>query len=389
MNQNLVVITDLYPVGGRKNTEDTTDAIRNMLLDLSDKFNSITVLKFIPFLTKKGINSRRIHIDNNIVIYDVPYFLTSSVVFDFFQLFDQKVHKIVSSATHISFHMAHQYLVSKKLHKKSKARKIITLHSSDRDVQNLTEIFSQVDSIYSRSKSLNYLIEDEYTTKFNGYVISGVDIPFVDFSSFFSLADVNNRKRKLKLLYAGALIERKNVDSIIKALVFISKIVNVELVIIGDGPQRDLLESLAEEIQLENGTSINFLGNKSKKQVYQAMKDNDVFIMPSINETLGLVYLEAMANGCITIGMRNEGIDGIIKNSVNGFLLENDEAVTIYKCFLSLLNNDNLKNIAEKAYETATLYSNERATLNYYNKIIGIQDMPEKPFIELIEQIKC
>ena len=50
------------------------------------------------------------------------------------------------------------------------------------------------------------------------------------------------------------------------------------------------------------------------------MKDADVFIMLSKPETYGLVYVEAMANGCITVASRGEGFDGIIENGKNGFL---------------------------------------------------------------------
>ena len=42
--------------------------------------------------------------------------------------------------------------------------------------------------------------------------------------------------------------------------------------------------------------------------------------MISQGEAFGLVYLEAMARGCITIASRGEGFDGIIKDGINGFL---------------------------------------------------------------------
>ena len=56
------------------------------------------------------------------------------------------------------------------------------------------------------------------------------------------------------------------------------------------------------------------------------MKDADVFIMLSSPETYGLVYLEAMANGCVTVASRGEGFDGIIESGKNGFL-ENPASV--------------------------------------------------------------
>ena len=49
------------------------------------------------------------------------------------------------------------------------------------------------------------------------------------------------------------------------------------------------------------------------------MEESDVFAMVSSPETFGLVYIEAMAKGCVTIGSKGEGIDGVIVNNENGF----------------------------------------------------------------------
>ena len=57
-----------------------------------------------------------------------------------------------------------------------------------------------------------------------------------------------------------------------------------------------------------------------REEVIRQMDNHDVFVMISRNETFGLVYLEAMARGCITIASRNEGFDGVIEHGVNGFL---------------------------------------------------------------------
>ena len=47
--------------------------------------------------------------------------------------------------------------------------------------------------------------------------------------------------------------------------------------------------------------------------------------MPSYPEGFGIVYLEAMASGCITIGTEGEGIANLIKNGENGFLVPPDD----------------------------------------------------------------
>jgi glycosyltransferase involved in cell wall biosynthesis len=76
------------------------------------------------------------------------------------------------------------------------------------------------------------------------------------------------------------------------------------------------------------------------------MRQADVFVLPSIGETFGMVYLEAMSQGCITVCTINDGIDGIIKDGENGFLtVPTVEGI-----------KDTLKRIS-------TLTANERETL--------------------------
>ena len=59
------------------------------------------------------------------------------------------------------------------------------------------------------------------------------------------------------------------------------------------------------------------------------MRESDIFILPSRNETFGMVYMEAMASGCITVCSKNDGVDGIIRDGINGFLCEDIEETLI------------------------------------------------------------
>ncbi|MBQ8555353.1 MAG: glycosyltransferase family 4 protein [Clostridia bacterium] len=117
----------------------------------------------------------------------------------------------------------------------------------------------------------------------------------------------------LHLLYAGQLIPLKNVDHLIQALAQLD--FPVTLTIVGDGPERPRLEALAA-----GDARITFTGWLPRENVIDEMKKADAFVMVSSPETYGMVYLEAMAQGCIAVASRGEGFDGLIRDGENGYL---------------------------------------------------------------------
>ena len=84
------------------------------------------------------------------------------------------------------------------------------------------------------------------------------------------------------------------------------------------------------------------------------------------------LYLEAMANGCITIGSRNEGIDGVIKHEVNGFLCEagNDrELAEVIHQINRVAPEDRLK-ISKNAMATAKEMTDTKVAEDYITSLI-------------------
>lgn len=154
---------------------------------------------------------------------------------------------------------------------------------------------------------------------------------------------------KIKVLTCGQFIKRKNIDKVIKAC---EKFENIELSVIGSGKQK--LEKLSKKAK--------FLGQISHEQVLEKMRESDIFILPSKNETFGMVYLEAMASGCITVCSANDGIDGIIQDGINGFLCKNVEET------LQRIIDFKEKNfILENTFKTISNFTAEKAAQNYIN----------------------
>ncbi len=154
------------------------------------------------------------------------------------------------------------------------------------------------------------------------------------------------------IITLGSLIERKNIDVVIKAFekVYV-KNKKVKLTIIGEGILKDDLIKMCKELKIDN--AVKFEGQISNQQVYRLMKKHNIFVLPSVREGFGICYVEAMYNGCITIGTKGEGIDGFIKNSKNGFLVNPSVEEITKKIEFILSNKEKCEIIRKEGIEQA------------------------------------
>lgn len=146
----------------------------------------------------------------------------------------------------------------------------------------------------------------------------------------------------------------------------INEMPDYTLTVIGDGKEIKNLKRIAQK-------NIKFTGHLEHSQVIEEMKKSDIFILPSVNETFGMTYLEAMTCGCITVGIENEGIDGIIKNEENGFLIKpNKDDIKNVLDKISNFNKQQLKNILQNCYNTVICYNSAHCAEKYLENILKI-----------------
>ena len=69
------------------------------------------------------------------------------------------------------------------------------------------------------------------------------------------------------------------------------------------------------------GVRVTLTGGLPHEEVLRRMAQSDLFVLPSWGEGYGIVYIEAMAAGCIAVGAENEGIADTITDGENGFLV--------------------------------------------------------------------
>ncbi|MDR1154068.1 MAG: glycosyltransferase family 4 protein [Bacteroidales bacterium] len=108
---------------------------------------------------------------------------------------------------------------------------------------------------------------------------------------------------------AAVLFRRKNVDWVIRAVKKYNGRQDIRLMIAGDGACRDELLQLAG-----NASNIHFMGKISHEEVLNLLEKSHIFALPSVNETFGLVYLEAAAKRNAVICRRDEGVDGLFED---------------------------------------------------------------------------
>ncbi len=110
----------------------------------------------------------------------------------------------------------------------------------------------------------------------------------------------------LTILYIGRLERRKGVRYLLQAFRLLAQENSeLRLQIVGDGPEREKLELLAEDLRLPN---TSFLGFVSEELKLQLLGEADLFCTPAIfGESFGIVLLEAMATGTVSVAGNNSG----------------------------------------------------------------------------------
>lgn len=157
----------------------------------------------------------------------------------------------------------------------------------------------------------------------------------IDFSDFPLKEKMN--KEKFTFFSLAFLEGEKGFDTLIKSFAKAFKgREDCELVIGGDGSQRQWLESLAKEEGIEE--RVIFLGGLSRDEVSKWMRKCDVFVLPSKYETFGVVYIEALASGTPVIGTFNGGAEDII-NKDNGYIVNVDDISALSNVMKEAIDN--------------------------------------------------
>ena len=172
-------------------------------------------------------------------------------------------------------------------------------------------------------------------------------------------------------IYVGEMIERKYPLRVIDALEKAYPDGNYKLTYVGNGK---LLNEISSRIERDGLTErVTALGKIPRDSIKEQYDNADCMVMISRGEAYGLVYLEAMARGCITIASRNEGFDGVIRDGENGFLCKAGDADELTSIILRInaLTSAERQQISDNAIATACSLTDYKAAKRYIEDLIN------------------
>jgi 1,2-diacylglycerol 3-alpha-glucosyltransferase len=185
------------------------------------------------------------------------------------------------------------------------------------------------------------------------------------------------------LISVGRLAPEKNWVTLLHAFakVYLEH-PNLRLVLIGDGPAKESLQTLASELGIAE--QVTFTGTIHFEEIPAYLKAADAFSFASVTETQGLVTIEAMAAGLPVVAVDGSGTRDIVEHGKQGYLVEND-ANALAKGLNQLLSDPGqMKRFSHNALKKAKAFDvNQlgKQIINVYEQ--AIQDKREERFVTL------
>ena len=142
------------------------------------------------------------------------------------------------------------------------------------------------------------------------------------------------------LISIGRLIKRKALDDLLLALSRLED-QNFRLLIIGEGPEEPHLRELTEGLGLSS--QVDFLGAIWGEPKFQYLAASDIFVLPSVHEGFGLVFLEAMYCGLPVIASSSGGQTDFLRDGETGFLVPVGDVDALAEKILQLAGDEGLR----------------------------------------------
>ena len=213
------------------------------------------------------------------------------------------------------------------------------------------------------------------------YTVNNKDIKIIPLGTDVPKSKENksNDKNSINILYVGRFEQRKGIDLLLNAIPIVLQKTdkNIKFQIIGKAHNGiDYENNFYNEHNLSKSSTVDFLGEITGDSLIPFYQNCDIFVAPSRWESFGLIYIEAMSYAKPIIACNNGGAKSIIRNNIDGLLVETENSMEIAKAILSLIADKQKRvTMGENSFSRFTKkYTTERitdSTLEYYNSIVN------------------
>ena len=191
----------------------------------------------------------------------------------------------------------------------------------------------------------------------------------------FRTRRVLERPGRVEMVSVSNLVDGKGIDVNLAALGRPElKAYDWHYHIIGGGPIRSSLEAQAHALQISE--RVTFHGQCNHDVVFQRLSTCDLFTLPSSPEAFGVAYLEAMACGLLTIGVKGQGPSCFIKDGYTGILIRERDTEGLASQFVAIFNNaEHYTQIAEAGrdyvWSNFSWYSHAESLSNVLSELVN------------------
>ena len=142
----------------------------------------------------------------------------------------------------------------------------------------------------------------------------------------------------------------KRIDHVIQVFFKIQECIESKLIMVGEGPEREMAENLVRKLQIED--KVLFMGQSN--EVDKILCFTDLFLLPSENESFGLAALEAMVNKVPVISTNTGGLPEVNIDGISGFLSDVGNVEEMATNAIYILNDEaRLSEFKNQARSTA------------------------------------
>ncbi len=248
------------------------------------------------------------------------------------------------------------------------AQEILIWQEDRKNRKKLRRVMQEAGKIITISNFSKRILLDLGVSEEKIVVVS----PAVDFARFYYASENSQRieaikekcglKNKKVILTVGRLASRKGQDQVIRAMPqILSEVPNAVYLVAGEGEERENLENLVRERNLQE--KVIFSGKVKNEDLPYYYAQASVFVMPSRAtakdvEGFGMVFLEAQSGGIPVIAGKKGGAEDAMQDGKTGFLVDAENTQEIADKIILLLKDKQLrKEMGEKGQEFAKHFS--------------------------------